>query len=155
MIYYGLVLRYKKRKKDVCIMTLKRITASKEKATRLFLWMVGILTIPCVLYSVYFNFFWLPSQTYSAAEQEMVDAIVEISQRYGDEAGQVTVNFQHFPEKITILNGTVSMQSDILVHRCVNTLLLTLEMCVLLVFATCILIGISSIFIHYVDEDEK
>lgn len=96
MIYYGLVLRYKKRKKDVCIMTLKRITVSKEKATRFFLWMVGILTIPCVLYSVYFNFFWLPSQTYSAAEQEMVDAIVEISQRYGDEAGQVTVNFQHF-----------------------------------------------------------
>ncbi len=136
MIYYGLVLRYKKRKKDVCIMTLKRITVSKEKATRFFLWMVGILTIPCVLYSVYFNFFWLPSQTYSPPDQE-------------------TVNFQHFPEKITILNGTVSMQSDILVHRCVNTLLLTLEMCVLLVFATCILIGISSIFIHYVDEDEK
>lgn len=140
-----------KKEKDVFLMTLKRFTVKKERVSRIFCWILGLSLIPSILLSSYYTFFWAPSQTYSAAEQEIVDSIVEITQKYGDEVGKVSVDFCYFPKMVHIQNGTVWIEGQSIVAQVTDFLLISILFFMACALAICLLYGVSCIFIRYED----
>lgn len=145
------VLSYEKKVKGCVFMALRHITVGKAKANRVWLTLLVITFIPCILLGIYYAVFVVPNQTFSAEQQEVVDAIVASTSEHGGKLGEVTLNLSGFTGEIVIRNGVVSLPQASIPSRIVNSLLNILCFCVLDAIAIAILYGISGIFIRYED----
>lgn len=132
-------------------MALRHITVGKAKANRVWLTLLVITFIPCILLGIYYAVFVVPNQTFSAEQQEVVDAIIASTSEHGDKLGEVKLNLSSFTGEIIIRNGVVSLPQASIPSRIVNSLLNILCFCVLDAIAIAILYGISGIFIRYED----
>lgn len=146
---YTIAKYFVRKKGKGCVVMARKIYVSRKMATRIWCTLVVLACIPSILLGIYYGFFLIPKQAFSAEQQKVVDELVADTAEYGEALGKITVNFENFTGAVIIQNGGYSLPQTTILSRIINSLLGSLVFCIFSIFALIVLYCFSRLFCQY------